>query len=113
MAVNRKFAQSNKTFFLPTLTGLKSGDPVCVGQIPGVLLIDALAASPYNATIQMDGVFALSVSAAGAIAIGDILYYHAGSTPKINDTASGGIRFGYAMEAIASGTATIQVQVGY
>lgn len=94
-----------------------SGDPVVVGQIPGVALTAERADG--TTTIQTDGVFNLSVkgeNAGGnsAVAAGDILYYEAGQTPPINKDATNGIRFGYALAAVTSGaTATIAVKVGY
>jgi len=94
-----------------------SGDPVLVGQIPGVALTAENAAG--DTTIAMVGVFDLSVKGennAGnvAVAAGDILYYEAGQTPPINKDNVAGVRFGYALAGITSGaTATIPVKVGY
>lgn len=100
-----------------TLTSVVSGDPVVVGQVPGV----ALTSSDENnrVTVKTNGVFSLSVKGennAGnvAVAVGDILYYEAAATPKINKDNVAGIRFGYALEAVGSGeTATIKVKLGY
>ena len=100
-----------------TLASVVSGDPVMVGQLPGVALISTDADG--KVTVKHDGVFRLSVKGennAGnvAVAVGDILYHEAAATPKINKDSTAGIRFGYALEAIASGaTATIKVKVGY
>jgi hypothetical protein len=48
------------------------------------------------------------------VAIGDILYHEAAATPKVNKDNVAGIRFGYALQAVASGaTTTIQVKIGY
>lgn len=95
-----------------------SGDPVLIGQIPGVALADEQT-DGYT-SVQMDGVFDLSVqghddaAANVAVAVGDILYYDAAATVKLNKDATNGVRFGYALEAVASGaTDTIQVKVGY
>lgn len=118
MASNRRYAQgSKKTPKVAVTAGLTSGSPFVFGKLPGVLLGDA--DSDNKAVMQLDGIFALSVKSAGAssattaIAAGDILYYNSGATPKINfDT--GGVRFGYAMEAVsAAASATIMVQIGY
>ena len=95
-----------------------SGDPMVVGQIPGVALTSSESGT-NNVTMKTDGVFLLSVKGennAGnsAVAIGDILYYEAGQTPPVNKDNVAGVRFGYAMDAITSGsTATIRVKVGY
>lgn len=118
MATNRIFAGSDRTMKLPTASGLLSGAPYAVGQIPVVLLTDAEAASPYYATCQiLDGVFDLSVKGTtgsdSAVAVGDIIYYTSGNTPKLDKTTTG-VRFGYALEAIGSGlTDTINVKLGY
>lgn len=118
MATNRIIGQSNKrTQKVAVTSGLTSGSPFCFGKLPGVLAGDADSAD--KAVLFLDGVFTLSVKAAGAssattaIAAGDILYYNSGATPKVNfDT--GGVRYGYAMEAVtAAGTASIKVQLGY
>lgn len=126
MATNRVFKQSGLTADLTVPSGWVSGRPVCVGQIPGVCLIDRQ--SDGKASVQIkDGVFELAVEgidssgtsgadANVAVAVGDILYYD--QTP-VNagiylSKRAGGIRFGYALEAISSGDdATIQVQLGY
>lgn len=94
-----------------------SGDPVLVGQIPGVALTDERADGTTTLTLQ--GIYNLSVkgeNAAGnnAVAVGDILYYEAGQTPPINKDATNGVRFGYALGAVSSGaTTTIPVLIGY
>lgn len=93
-----------------------SGDPVVVGQLPGVALTDER--SDGTTSIQHHGVFTLSVkgvdgSGNSAVAAGDILYYVTADTPKISKKATG-VRFGYALEAVTSGaTASIKVKVGY
>jgi predicted RecA/RadA family phage recombinase len=92
-----------------------SGDPVLLGQIPGVAVI-AEGADGLT-TIKTDGVATLSVKGTNgsnaAIAAGDIVYYVTANTPKLSVTTSG-VRFGYALEAVTSGaTATIRVKIGY
>ncbi|GII87069.1 hypothetical protein Ssi03_50590 [Sphaerisporangium siamense] len=90
-----------------------SGDPVLYGQLPGVALIDEQADG--LTTIALDGVFRLPVKGEtttnAAVNAGDILYYDSG---VINKDSSNGVRFGYALDAVASGaTTTIGVLVGY
>lgn len=117
MARNRVRARGRQ-LLLTVISGVVSGDPVVVGQIPGVALTDR-DTTTGKATVQMDGVFNLSVKgeqAAGNVAVaeGDILYYEAGQTPPINKDATNGVRFGYALAAVTSGaTATIAVKIGY
>lgn len=98
-----------------------SGDPVLLGQIPGVALTGEAEGQndAGEITIDTEGVYNLSVEGANnagnvAVAIGDILYYDAAATPKINKDVTNGVRFGYALGAVSSGaTATIPVKVGY
>jgi predicted RecA/RadA family phage recombinase len=118
MATNRIYKSASAiplTCTAPTTPS--SGDPVLCGQIPGVALTDEDDAGVT--TVQTDGVFDLSVKAennAGnvAVAAGDILYYDTAATVKVNKDNTNGVRFGYALEAITSGsTDTIQVKIGY
>lgn len=98
-----------------------SGDPVLLGQIPGVALTDEAEGGNAAGQITLDtgGVYNLSVKGEGAagnaaVAIGDIIYYEAGQTPPLNKDATNGVRFGYALGTVGSGlTATIPVKVGY
>lgn len=93
-----------------------SGDPLAVGQVPGVALTDEDSAG--LATVQTDGVFRLNVhgfdaSTAAAVTAGAIVYWD-DSAGELNIDSSNGVRFGYALEAVASGATTeINVKVGY
>lgn len=121
MAKNRKYADGDNLSLIATDPATPaSGDPVIVGQLPGVALTNERADG--TTSIQMDGVFALSVrgvttaAAGSAVAVGDIIYYVPGNTPKLSKAAgdAGAVRFGYALGTVASGaTATIDVKVGY
>ncbi len=101
---------------LPVGAGTVSGDPVVVTAIPGVALTSRDANG--DATVRMKGVFNLSVrgiagATATAITPGTIIYFNAGETPRLSLTNTG-VRFGYALDAVAAGaTATIRVKVGY
>ncbi len=113
MADNIGYTEGNQIRF--TKASVSSGDPVVIGQIPGVALIDT-DANGYI-TLKRNGsadleVEAVDVSGTSAIVEGDILYYEAAGDPVINKKTTG-VRFGYAMEAVASGTATIEVLLGY
>ncbi len=118
MAKNRQFQEANQLSLAATDPATPaSGDPVIVGQIPGVSLTAERADG--TTTVQMDGAFLLSVKgviagpANSAVAVGDILYYSAGHTPKV-DKDNTGVRFGYALGTLTSGaTGTILVKVGY
>ncbi len=116
MATNRKNEDGNR-LYLEVGSGVSSGDPIVVGQIPGVALYDA--DSSNKAVIQTDGVFDLTAEAVdnagnSAIAVGDILYYDSAATIKINKDVTNGVRFGYAKEAVTAGSSgTIEVVIGY
>lgn len=97
-----------------------SGDPVIIGQIPGVALTkEGEGGNGSTATsVDMGGVYNLSVKGVNgsgntAVAVGDILYYVSGDTPVLSKKDTG-VRFGYALEAVTSGaTKTIAVKIGY
>ena len=95
-----------------------SGDPVLVGQLPGVALTNKNTTT-NETTVQFCGVFLLSVQgetnsdAGSAVAVGDVIYYDAAETVKLNKDTTG-VRFGIALGTVGSAaTATIRVRVGY
>ena len=98
-----------------------SGDPVLLGQIPGVALTGEAEGQNAAGEITLDtqGVYNLLVggedgSGNSAVAIGDILYYDSAATPKINKDNANGVRYGYALGTVTSGnTGTIPVKLGY
>lgn len=107
MALNRAFANARKNSY-PVASGVVSGDPVVIGDsLPGVATTDRNDVTG-EASIDTGGAYWLEVE--GAPDAGDVLYYHSGT---INATSGGGTRFGYAMQTVASGTATIPVKLGY
>lgn len=115
MAKNEVY-ERGESLLLAVPEGTVSGDPVVAGSIPGVAMFDRDSAG--KAMVKTTGVFTFSVkgvdgSGNSAVAVGDILYYVSGDTPKISKKATG-VRFGYALQTITSGsTATIQVKLGY
>lgn len=94
-----------------------SGDPVLIGQIPGVAQIDERP-EDGKVTVDTGGSYLLSVRGVdgvgnSAVADGDILYYVAADAVKLSKKDTG-VRFGYARGAVASGaTSTIEVKIGY
>jgi predicted RecA/RadA family phage recombinase len=114
MATNEIFNTGNQIDV--TLASVTSGDPVVAGQIPGLALNSTDANG--KVTMKTDGVATFSVKGidgggSSAVAVGDILYYVNADTPKISKKNTG-VRFGYALEAVSSGsTATIRVKIGY
>lgn len=116
MAKNRIY-EHGKQISVAVPVGTVSGDPVVLGQMPAVALIDRDANG--SASVDTGGVYDLPVKGVDgvpanvAIAAGDIIYYNAAATPKLNKN-NAGVRFGYALKAVASGaTDTIRVKVGY
>lgn len=98
-----------------------SGDPVVAGQLPGVALTNKNTTDNLT-TVQTNGSALLSVkgvttaAAGSAVAVGDIIYYVPGNTPKLSKAVgdAGAVRFGYALATVGSGsTATIEVKLGY
>lgn len=122
MATNQVFVPGNRLSLAATQPATPaSGDPVLVGMIPGIALVDE--GDGGNATgfttIQTDGVWDLLVEAKtgggnSAVAVGDILYYDSAETIKINKDVTNGVRYGYALETVTSGSSgVIRVKVGY
>lgn len=93
---------------------IASGDPVVIGQLPGVAAVTA--ANGATCVAETTGVFSLSVAGINAggnsaVAVGDAIYYVAADTPKLNKKNTG-VLFGYALGAVTSGqTATIPVRL--
>ena len=84
---------------------LNSGDPVVVGQIPAVAMVDE--DEDGYVVGRMVGVFELAVTAVSTnITPGTAIYYHAGT---LNISAAGGVLFGYALDNLAVGSGTIKV----
>jgi predicted RecA/RadA family phage recombinase len=111
MATN--FIQDGKQMLMPTATGAESGDAFVVGNyFPCVLLTDAGSDSPYNASVQTEGVFDLSVKGndggAQTVEVGDLLFWHTKDVAL--DLVNTGKPFGIALEAVGAGdTTTIKV----
>ena len=60
--MSKNFIQEGKQFWAATYTGAVAGKPFVLGNHqPCVLLTDAEAASPYNASVQTFGIFELDV----------------------------------------------------
>lgn len=84
-----------------------AGDPVLVGRIAGVAEISATATTDLI-SVDTEGVHDLSVTAIGnGISLGETLYIDPSTGVISNDLSD--TPFGAAMEALASGTDTINV----
>jgi len=119
MAKNRELEDGKTVVLAPTAapnTTVQSGDPVMVGQLPGVALTKGTdtVANGGKCGVDLGGVYRLPVKGEtttnAAVAAGDIVYYDAGVLNKDNT----GVRYGYALDPVVSGaTTTIRVKVGY
>lgn len=118
MATNLVFKKPDNLAL--TVSGANSGDPVAIGGITGVALMDA--EDDGTCIIRRKGVFELEVEGINmvyttdwayanvAVNVGDKLYYDAAKTIKINKNDHSGTFFGYALGTVGSGAhATIQV----
>ncbi len=101
---------------LPVTSGVVSGDPVMVGNMPGVALQDRSEDTSGEATVKMRGAFTLSVKGANeagnvAIGVGDPIFFTSADTPKLSAKQTGKF-FGFALEAVGSGdTTAIKVRI--
>lgn len=98
MAVNSRFA-TTKTRLLPVASGVVSGDPVKVGALVGVALIDRNADG--NATVALDGAYDLTVT--GALGAAGTAVYIDGSG-DLTATVGSNTLFGYSIPGITDGT---------
>jgi len=100
---------------LPVPTGKKSGDPIRVGSLNGVLQtneasldIPSTPASPYVqapssnrpgfASVALEGAFKLPVSTTTTRAVGDPVYITSGGTLTTTDNSGANALFGHALE---------------
>lgn len=122
MATNRAYADG-RFLYLPVASGVSSGDPVLIEDLPGVALNDR--DSDDKATVDTGGVYKLEVIAEDhegtntKVDIGKIIYWDDGSDSDrtagdlVPSDGTNGKHFGYALEEVAEGdTATIEVKIG-
>ncbi len=102
----RNQVQDGKVVKLPVGSALTGGTYTQVGKLNAVLESDA--DSNNDAVCMLEGVFTLSVTAAGSVAIGDYVYTSDGSA--VDDTNTGDI-VGTALGAVSATTADIPVRL--
>lgn len=116
MATTRTRPRGRFLTLTPTDGWALSNDPGRVGNITGVALTNK-DATLGTASVDTLGVYLLSVKGIdgggnSAVAVGDIIYYVDGDTPKLSKKATG-VRFGLALGALGSGsTGNIDVRLG-
>ncbi|MDN4611946.1 DUF2190 family protein [Arthrobacter burdickii] len=108
MAKNQRYTNALH-ISVPVPAGVKSGEPVKVGQICGVAQIDR--ETDGKATLWLDGSYDLQVT--GAVAnVGDPVYIKADRT--LTATATGNYLFGTALGTKGTGTGPLEVApIGY
>lgn len=115
MATNR--IQEGDILRLTVASTKVAGDPIVVGNALRGVLMTSYDSGDGKATVEVKkGVYDLSVSAtddagASAVAVGDRLFYAGSASPYLSKKKSGKF-FGIALEAITSGTDTINVLLG-
>jgi predicted RecA/RadA family phage recombinase len=113
LALNRELEDA-KQVCLPVPEGTESGDPLVLGALPCVALIDRNADG--EASVDLGGAYRLTVSGEdgegnAAVGVGDILFIDAEGNITVDEA---GTRFGYALDAVAEGEeAVIRVKIGY
>ena len=110
MATNQVYANAQH-IPLPVPTGTKSGDPVLVGSLVGVAIIDRDTVDG-QATVWRDGAWNLTVAGAVTV-IGAPLYIAAAGQgtrqTKLTVTAGTDVLFGYALATKAAADGVIPV----
>lgn len=100
---------------LPVPTGVKSGDPVVIGDLVGVAITDeggGVGNMPGFASVALEGGARLNVPAGTTYAVGDTVYIAADRT--ISKTASGNKRFGkvtHEPKTVAAGAGSVIVKI--
>lgn len=97
MALNRAYAEANQ-IKVPVPADTESGDPVVVGELNGVALIDEQ--DDGEATCQFDGAFYFELT--GPISAGDPVTV----TDVGAEGGTGSDTFGHALTDVASGVTT-------
>ena len=125
MAANKAIERAVSISF-PVPSGVDTGDPVLVGDMPGVA--ETSRSSDGSATISFEGAYWLSVLASDgaspisgvALKPGDKVYADGGSTDSGTNVTTGFVidvddskpLFGYVLDDVASGqTGTVRVRL--
>lgn len=105
----KNFIQPGDTITIPAPAGVLSGDVVIAGETAGIAQGDAGAGEPLDLTLV--GVWELPKVAAGAVAVGDPIHWDEAAALATTDD-DGNPRLGTAVEAAATGAATVKVRLG-
>lgn len=100
---------------LPVPEGVKSGDPVVVGDLVGIAITDeggGVGNMPGWASVALEGGARVPVAAGTTYAVGDTVYITADRA--ITKTASGNKRFGkvtHEPKTVAAGAGSVIVKI--
>lgn len=107
--------KSDTYISLPVANGVKSGDPVVVGDLVGVAITDeggGVGNTEGFASVALEGGARLNVPAGATYAIGDTVYITSGGA--LSKTASGNKRFGkvtHEAKTDATGAGSVIVKI--
>lgn len=104
----KNHVQRGDTLTIPATAAVQSGGVVVAGAIVGVANGDAASGIPVD--VDVTGVFNLPKVSALAIAVGDVVYWDA-TAGLVTKTASGNSKMGYASEAAANPSASVNVRL--
>lgn len=105
MATNRAYAEGNQ-ISLPVPDGTESGDPVCVGALNAVALVDQQ--DDDEATCQLDGAFYFPLD--GPVDAGDVVTGADIGASEING-GDDSKTFGVALRSVANGETDVLTPV--
>jgi hypothetical protein len=118
MATNIKYPGPYIAKTMVVDSGIVSGSPVQIGGVSGTALVDrgeevtnssSVVLSPHIADHSVE---AVDADGNNAVVIGDAIYYDSAATIKLNKDNVNGVFYGWALEAITSGSSdTIQTLV--
>lgn len=112
MATNQVYAHAQH-IPLPVVAGTKSGDPVLVGALVGVAVIDR-ETGETEATVWRDGAWNLSVTGAVTVVGAPVYIAAAGQGTRqtgLTTTAGTDVLFGYALALKGAAAGVIPVAI--
>ena len=104
----KNFVQPGDVLTMTATAAVGSGDGVQIGSVFGVALTDA--AIGEDVALSVVGVFELPKTAADDIAVGEKVYWDAG-TAEVTDSDAAGDLIGVAVAVAAAGATTATVRL--
>lgn len=104
------FIQQGDSLTVDPGATVAAGTGIMIGTaLFGVALVNGVSGTP--SAIRTSGVVEIAKTSALAIAVGDVLYWSAG-TSKVNKTSAAQRAVGVAVEAAANPSATVKMLLG-